>query len=69
MRFEFEFFHRSPDHTDGKNIRRNSGQFAGAKDAETYGLLKRPEQADGFRIWKDGALRKTVSIRSERHDA
>ena len=69
MRFEVEFFHRSHDHPDGKTIRRNSGQFANEKDAESYGLMKRPEQADGFRIWKDGALCRTVSIRSERHDA
>ena len=69
MRFDVEFFQHSHKHPNGKTVRRNSGQFASEKDAETYGFLKRPEQADGFRIWKDGALRKTVSIRSEEHDA
>jgi hypothetical protein len=69
MRLEIEFFVRSHDQPDGKTIRRNSGQFASENDAETYGLLKRPPEADSFRIWKDGALRKTVSIRSERDDA
>jgi hypothetical protein len=65
LRFEIEFFLRSHDQPDGKTIRRNSGQFASENDVETYGLLKRPPEADGFRIWKDGVLRKTVSIRSD----
>ena len=69
MRLEVEFFQCTQDRPDGMTIRRNSGQFASEKDAETYGLLKRPEQADGFRIWKEGVLRKTVSIRSESHGA
>ena len=62
--FEVEFYQHSEAHPDGKTIRRNSGQFASERDAETYGLSRRPEQADGFRIWKDGTLRKTVSVRS-----
>ena len=65
MRFEIEFFLRSYDQPDGKTIRRNSGQFASENDVKTYGLLKRPPEADGFRIWKNGVLRKTVSIRSD----
>jgi hypothetical protein len=69
MRFEIEFFRRDADHPDGRTVRRNSGQFASEKDVEIYGFVKRPEDADGFRIWKDGALRKTVSIRSENGDA
>lgn len=69
MRFEIEFFRRSPHQPAGETLRRNSGQFASEKDVETYGLIKRPEDADGFRIWKDGTLRKIISIRSERHDA
>ena len=65
MRFEIEFFHCTKNDPDGKPIRRNSGQFASEKDVEIYGITKRPENADGFRILKDGALRKTVLIRSE----
>jgi len=53
----------------GETIRRNSGQFASEKDVEIYGLTRRPENADGFRVWKDGIVRKTISIRSESHDA
>jgi len=52
-----------------KTIRRNSGQFANERDVKTWAPLKRPEEADGFRIWKDGAPHKTVSIRSEGHSA
>jgi len=66
MRFEIEFFLRSHDQPAGKPIRRKSGQFASEKDVETYGLLKGPPEADGFRIWKDGVLRKAVSIRSDK---
>ena len=69
MRFQIEFFRREPDQPDGRTVRRNSGQFASEKDVETYGLLYQPEGADGFRIWKDGTLRKTVSVVSARHDA
>jgi hypothetical protein len=62
MRFDIEFFHRSEEHPEGKTVRRNSGQFASERDAETYGLIKLPEGANGFHIWTDGALRKTVRI-------
>jgi hypothetical protein len=64
MRFDIEFFEHNSQ-SGGKTIRRNSGLFANEQDAETYGLVKRPEIADGFRIWKNGILRKTVSIKSE----
>lgn len=67
MRFDIEFFQRN-DQSGGKTIRRDSGQFANERDAEIYGLIKRPEVADGFRIWNNGVLWKTVSIRSEKHD-
>lgn len=62
MLFEIEFFQRTKHHPDGETLRRNSGQFASERDAETYGITRRPEEADGFRLWKDGALQKTVSI-------
>jgi hypothetical protein len=68
MLFQIEFFRRTKTEPDGETIRRNSGQFASEKDVEIYGVTKRPEEADGFRILKDGAVRKTVSIRSETHD-
>ena len=65
MRFQIEFFRRTKAEPDGEILRRNSGQFASEKDVEIYGLTRRPEEADGFRILKDGAIRKTVLIRSE----
>jgi hypothetical protein len=68
MTFEIEFFLRGEDHPDGKTIRRNSGHFASEKDAEIYGLSRRPSEAQGFRIWKDGAVRKTISISSDTGD-
>jgi hypothetical protein len=64
MRFQIEFFRRTEGEPDGEIIRRNSGQFASEKDVEIYGLTRRPEEADGFRILKDGVVRKTISIRS-----
>jgi hypothetical protein len=69
MLFQIEFFRRIEGVSYGQTIRRNSGQFASEKDAEIYGLTKRPEEADGFRILKDGVVRKTISIRSETHNA
>jgi hypothetical protein len=65
MRFEIEFFRCTKQEPDGKVIRRNTGQFASERDVEAYGLIMRPDDADGFRISKDGVLRKTVSIRTE----
>lgn len=65
MLFEIEFFQRTKSEPDGKTVRRNQGQFASEKDVETYGLINRPEGADGFRILVNGAVRKTVSIQSE----
>jgi hypothetical protein len=64
MMFEIEFFHISKDQPDGVTIRRNHGQFASERDAETYALTRRPDDADGFRIWKDGIILGTVSIRA-----
>jgi hypothetical protein len=69
MRFEIEFFIETDDQSEGRTIRRNSGQFASERDVEIYGLTQRPEEADGFRILKDGVVRKTVSIESEKHEA
>ena len=61
MLFQIEFFRCTNEEPQGKTIRRNSGQFASERDAEIYGFTARPEGADGFRILKDGAVRKTVS--------
>ena len=69
MLFQIEFFRRTETEPDGTILCRNSGQFASEKDAETYGLTRRPEAADGFRILKNGTVLRTVSIKSERHDA
>ena len=65
MLFQIEFFGRTKEEPDGVVVRRNSGQFASEGDAETYGLTRRPDEADGFRISKDGTVRKTVSFRTE----
>jgi hypothetical protein len=65
MRFQIEFFRRAEGKPDGEVVRRNSGQFASEKDVEIYGVSQRPEGADGFRILKDGVVRKTVSITRE----
>jgi len=65
MRFQIEFFRYAREHPDGEVIRRNSGQFASEKDVEIYCLTRQPEDADGFRILKDGVALKTVSIRTE----
>ena len=65
MLFQIEFLRRTKDEPDGIVVRRNSGQFASERDAETYGLTRHPNDADAFRILKDGAVRKTVSIRTE----
>ena len=66
MLFHIEFFRCTNQEPQGKIIRRNSGQFASERDVEIYGLTKRPLDADGFRILKDGAVRKTVSIQTEK---
>ena len=66
MLFKIEFFRRAKDEPDGIVVRRNAGQFASEVDAETYGLTRHPKDADGFRILKDGAVRKTVSMRTGR---
>lgn len=66
MIFEIEFFRREKAAPgQGTLVRRNRGQFAGEKDAEIFALTNGPPEADGFRILYNGALRKTVSIRSE----
>jgi hypothetical protein len=62
MRFQIEFFRRTAEKPDGEVVRRNSGQFASEKDVEIYGVTQRPEDADGFRILRDGVVRRTVSI-------
>ena len=64
--FQIEFFRCTNEEPQGRTIRRNSGQFASERDVEIYGLTARPEDADGFRILKDGVVRKTVSIRTEK---
>ena len=66
MLFQIEFFRCTNEESQGKTIRRNSGQFASERDAEIFGLTARPEAADGFRILKDGTVRKIVSIRTEK---
>lgn len=65
MLLQIEFFRRSNENSDGEPLRRRSGQFANERGAETYGRMRRPESADGFRIQKDGMVRKTVLIRTE----
>jgi hypothetical protein len=62
MLFQIEFFQRTKENPDGAVVRRNSGQFASEKDVEIYAVIQRPEDADGFRILMDGAIRKTVSF-------
>lgn len=62
MRFEIEFVRCA----DGKIVRRNTGQFANERDVEIYAISKRPDNADGFRILKDGLLLKTMSIQTEK---
>ncbi len=66
MRFQIEFFRHSEGKPEGVVVRRNSGQFASEKDVEIYGITERPDDADGFRILKDDAVRKTVLIKRER---
>ena len=57
MRFEIEFFRCTNEEPHGKTTRRNSGQFASERDLEIYGLTARRDDADGFRILKDGTVR------------
>jgi hypothetical protein len=68
MLFQIEFFRCTNEEPKGKTIRRNSGQFASERDVEIYGLTSRPEDADGFRILKDGIVRKMVSIQTKGPD-
>jgi hypothetical protein len=58
MRFEIEFLQHSNEHPDGIVIRRNSGQFARERDVEIHAITGRPEDAEGFRILRDGVVRK-----------
>jgi hypothetical protein len=64
MLIQIEFFRRTHAEPEGCLIRRNRGQFSGEKDAEVYGLKYGPEEADGFRILVNGAVRRIVSSRS-----
>lgn len=66
MLFQIEFFRfATDDRRKEVTLRRNAGQFASERDVEIYGLAQRPEDADRFRILKDGAVCKTVSIKVE----
>ena len=67
MRFDIQFFRG--DAPDVQTVSRRSGQFASERDAEIYGVMRRPEEAEGFRIWKDGVLQKAVTIRPEKQGA
>ena len=63
MRFQIEFL-RNTTKENGEEVivRRNSGQFASERDVEIYGLTRGPEGASGFRILKDGIVKKSVTI-------
>jgi hypothetical protein len=69
MLFQIEFFRGPTDKPGDDIVRRNSGQFASEKDVEIYGRMKRPAEATGFRILKNGVVRKTIFIQSEAPDA
>jgi hypothetical protein len=58
MRIDIEFFRCTDVGSEGRTVRVNSGQFASVKDAEKYGLLYYPRDAEGFRIIVDGDVRK-----------
>ena len=66
MRLQIDFFRHTEEEPGWIIVRRKSGQFASQRDAEIYGLTKRPEAADGFRILRGGVIQKTVSIRTEK---
>ncbi len=68
MTFEIEFFRRTKAHPAGKAVGRHKAEFANHEDAKAYGLINRPEEADGFRIYVDGAPKGEVSVRPEIHD-
>jgi hypothetical protein len=66
MLLQIEFFRCTTQEPQGETIRRNSGQFASERDAEIFGLIARPEDADGFRILKYGTVQKIVSMGTEK---
>ena len=69
MLLEIEFFRRTSAEPAGKTVRRHVADFPSQKESESYGLSNRPDEADGFRIYDTGILRKTISVRPETHDA
>jgi hypothetical protein len=50
MRIDIEFFRSTDAALEGRTVRVNSGQFGSVKDAEIYGMLYHPRNAEGFRI-------------------
>jgi hypothetical protein len=66
MLVQIEFFRSTPAKPEGTMVRVNKGQFANVEDAETYGRLNLPNEADGFRIVVDGRVRETVAAGSAR---
>jgi hypothetical protein len=68
MIFEIEFFRRTKAEPAGKTIERHQTDFASLKAAAEYGLINRPDAADGFRICCNDITKRTVSVRPGTHD-
>jgi hypothetical protein len=70
MLFEVEFLRFTEKAPEGELLRRVVGAFANLKAVEHTALIEasnaRP-MADGFRIYSEGMLSKTVVIRSMQH--
>ena len=66
MLFEVEFLRFTEQAPEGELLRRVIGAFADPKAVEQEAIKEASASApmaDGFRIYSDGALRKTVFIR------
>ena len=67
MLFEVEFLRFTEEMPEGELVRRVVGAFAELKAVENEALKEASNStpmADGFRIYLDGILKKTVLIRS-----
>jgi hypothetical protein len=71
MLYEFEFFRllkNAPETTDeAPTIRRTTREFSHQEAAELYGLTHAApraaqEKADGFRLYAEGKLKKTIIV-------
>ena len=66
MLFEVEFLRFTEEALEGELLRRVVGAFTDPKAVEQEALKEASStepMADGFRIYSDGTLRKTVFIR------